>query len=37
MTWTRLPPKRKREKMGVRQSSVIDCPALAFIAAVYLV
>ena len=26
MTWTRLPPKRKRPKMGVRQSSVIDCP-----------
>ena len=32
MTWTRLPPKRKREKMGVRQSSVIDFPGhLAFV------
>ena len=26
MTWTRLPPKRKRPKMGVRQSDKIDCP-----------
>lgn len=26
MTWTRLPQRRKRERMGVREPSRIDCP-----------
>lgn len=32
MTWTRLPQRRKRERMGVREPDRIICPAhLAFV------